>query len=133
MASATVDIMTLRELAVLGFILWVAFFISGFIFVQRRYNLYQRLVVGMILLGIATAVCNGLLFARIYATYQRPPAIITSLSTNVYSGPGYDYLIINQLHSATELRIIAYQGIWRKFVLPDGAKGWITENMVEEI
>lgn len=132
LASATLDIFTLRELATAGLITWITLFIAIGSTIVRKKRISIMLPI-LVITSVLAIICNGAFLTRLYVTHYRPQAIVLSLNTDIYSGPGYDYLILGHLHSATEVRIVEKQGIWRKFILPNGDQGWITEDQLQEV
>ena len=129
LATSTKGLFTITEFAVFAFILWCM--CCGLItvwFLRKEHNTRIRpMLIGMILLAL---IVNGLLFTRLYADQRRSPAVVINRAVQVMSGPGDNYLPLYQLYDAAEMRIIASDGIWVRFVLPDGRQGWLPRNEV---
>jgi hypothetical protein len=126
LATLTNDTLTLFELSILVFIVWILFFLMLAIGVIHGADSNYRLlmaIVGVILLG-------GLMLmgSRIYVETQRPSAVVMADSAVVMSGPGLDYLSIYTIQAAAEVRIMENSGDWVRFVLPDGRRGWIAQS-----
>lgn len=132
LTAVTSGIMTLGELRWLTLFLWGWFFIimTIWLLIARWRDLLLR---PMIVLGILTIVVVSLYLPRVYSVTERPEAVVLSLSTQVMSGPGDDYLPIFQLFAGAELRILDVKGDWARFVLPDGRQGWVTIDQIEQI
>jgi len=50
---------------------------------------------------------------------------------NLRDGPAITYLIIDILHSGTELEVIGEEGEWLQVVTPDQKEGWVHGDFVE--
>jgi len=127
LADSTHSLLTLRELAVIGFVLWSMMCGLGMVWLQRR---SQQLRVILIMGVIIACMVNGLLFARLYGDGQRSPAVIIRDQVVVQSGPGDAYLALYPLYGAAEVRILEQRDLWIRFVLPDGRQGWLPRDVV---
>lgn len=126
LASSTYALMTLQEMAYLSLMLWGIFFIGAAIRIYgKRWITRPLFVVGVMLL-----LALPLFLTRYYADTYRSPAVVTSLSAPVRSGPSEDYLIMYELFAAAELRVLDTSGDWLRLMLPDGRSGWIERSAV---
>lgn len=123
MSNLTSDWLTLTEISISTFVIWVLFFIIFAIGIRQR-----GMVLTVSLLGAIMLIAVSLLSARLYVETQRPPAVILADSTAVMSGPGDNYLSLFTLYEASEIRILDERDGWVRLVLPDNRQGWIREN-----
>lgn len=124
LAELTVDTVTLYELGIVVFVVWVLFFaLLAFGIFRNLANVNFRIVLAVI--GIVLLAGLVLLGSRLYVETQRPAAVVLSDSAIVMSGPGTDYLQLYTIHAASEVRILDSVGEWVRFALPDGREGWV--------
>lgn len=129
-AESTYTLFRIEELATITAIAWAMWFsLLAIYFIRRGWWLRW----GLSFSGLFIAVLVILFFCRTYADTQRPQAVITDLVTGVQSGPSEDYLTLFELYNGAEIRIIAREGGWAKFILPDGRQGWITRFAFEYV
>lgn len=123
---------TLWELELVSLIIWSMTWILGIIW--WRYSSYRRFIRYPLLVMIAiTWVVVSLTISRVHYESSRPLAVVTTLTTNVLSGAGIDYLTMFSLSDGAELRILEQSGIWAKIELPDGRMGWVRISTIEVI
>lgn len=123
---------TVYELAITGFILWIAGFallIVGLLRPKiRRFARISAAGIGIILLFILVAI--GMMS---FGQMQQPGGVVVAEEVQVMNGPGIDFLPLYTLHNAAEFRMIEQQGEWLRFVLPDGRQGWIEATTIKLI
>lgn len=124
-ANLSAEFLTFYEMSIIVFILWLIFFtMLGFSIKNEFWEIPSR-VIGTILLMVLL-----LLGSRFYVETQHPAAVVLSPETQVYSGPGEDYLSLFKIYEAAEIRVLGNRGDWLKFSLPDGQQGWILNEHV---
>lgn len=131
LGELTSNILTLTELSVLVFILWLVWFgllLAYLLRQQWRFTLLiPLLTVGMVLL-----ISLIPLAARLYTETNRPSAVVIE-PVSMMSGPGEDYLEYGTLYPAAEIRLIEQRDGWARFALPDGQQGWAKLDTVATI
>lgn len=100
------------------------------VLVNWRHGILRDMV--MVVGGIALILVL-LTALRSYVEAERPLAVVMEPFTEVLSGPGEGYLVVDRLYAAAELRIIDTEGEWLRFVLPDGQQGWLLAAHVERV
>ena len=132
LATMTTRSVRMSELVITALVTWSVFFVLLMIFtMQSRRTRYWLQT--LMLVGVAAFLVNTLLFARVYADNQRPPAVVTRVIASVYSGPSDEYLRLFDLHMATELRVLKQRNNWLKVILPDGRQGWVRIDTLEQV
>lgn len=132
LAALTASILTTAELAALALFLWTVFFVVLIVSMIRaawRDSLRALLVI----LGAGGLASLVLLGSRAYVNASRPAAIVVADTVAVMSGPGEDYLPIDELHSGAEMRILEVRGEWARFVLPNQRQGWAHRDTIEVV
>jgi tetratricopeptide (TPR) repeat protein len=132
LAALTTAVLTLRELAVLTLVLWIAWFglLAAGILQRRRLS---SLRAPLLVLGVVVLVALALLAGRLFVRSNRPAAVVLAEAAPVMSGPGGDYLLLYDLHAAAEIRILRQSGDWIRFELPDGRQGWMLVSAAERV
>ena len=123
MSNITSEWLTLTEMSLITFVVWVLFFIVFAIGIRR-----QGMMLTVSLLGAIMLITVSLLGTRLYVETQRPAGVILVNQTAVMSGPGDSYLSLFTLYEASEIRILDERDGWVRLVLPDNRQGWIREN-----
>lgn len=123
--TLTADYVTISELSLSIFILWVLLFGMMSIRIKR-----QGLGIPISILGIIVFIGLGLLGTRLYLDYERPSAVVLVDDVQVMSGPDTSYLELFTLHEAMELRIVENREDWVRFALPDGRQGWVMSDHI---
>jgi tetratricopeptide (TPR) repeat protein len=126
LANLARDTLSLREYSQLTLGLWMVFFLSLVAVVASRGATNARIISGA--LAMMLMVAGIVLAVQLYVHYQRPAAVVTVNQVPVMTGPGADYQQIDTLLQTAELRVIARQGAWVRFVLPDGRQGWLSRD-----
>ncbi|MFZ5519475.1 MAG: SH3 domain-containing protein [Candidatus Zhuqueibacterota bacterium] len=65
-------------------------------------------------------------------TSQKTRVVFTMEKSNIRSGPGQFYEVVEQVEPATDLTIIGIEGDWYYVELQDGKKGYIKKDLVFE-
>jgi len=130
LAVITVDTLTIYELSLLVFGIWILFFglLAVAIVLEKQPSEGRRILI--LSIGIILFIGFALLGSRIYVEAQRPSAVVISNATSVMSGPGQDYLNLYTIFEAAEVRILEEINNWVRFSLPDGQQGWIQAENV---
>ncbi|RMG70279.1 MAG: tetratricopeptide repeat protein [Chloroflexi bacterium] len=126
LAMSTYTILTLQELGLIALIIWGIFFIA----LSCRFWGYQWLNRWLILIGVFALMLIPLFGGRYYADKHRPPAVITALSAPVRSGPSESYLVMYELFSAAEVRVLDIKNSWVRITEPNGREGWIPRTAI---
>lgn len=124
-ANLTSGLVTSQEMIVVAYCLWVFCFAIGLIMLlapKRRDGLRSILLMACLVLFVLVF----LLASRLYVEIYRPQAVVVGASTQIYSGPGDDYLPLYSLSPAAELRVVQHRDGWGRFILADGRVGWIS-------
>jgi tetratricopeptide (TPR) repeat protein len=122
-ANLSANILTLYEMSLIVFMIWLTFFILLTVSIKRNFWRIPAMAIGTILL-----MALLLLGSRFYVETQRPSAVVLSLEAQVWSGAGEDYLPLFTIYEAAEIRVLEKRGDWIKFALPDGRQGWMLEE-----
>lgn len=122
-ANLSASILTLYEMSLIVFVIWVIFFLLLTFSIKRNFWRVPSMFIGTILLMVLL-----LLGSRLYVETQRPSAVILSVEAQVWSGAGEDYLPLFTIYEAAEIRVLEKRGNWLKFALPNGRQGWILEE-----
>lgn len=131
-AALTIPVVTNVELTAIVSGLWGLFFSFVFALIVRR-SARDSLRGVLILLLVLLLFSLTLWASRVYVDRFRLAAVVIEVNAPVMSGPGDEYLEINTLHTATELRVLEQRGEWVRFILPDARQGWIQAGMIEVI
>jgi len=83
--------------------------------------------------SILFIIVSMLALTHIVLDASRKPAVIVGDTVSVMTGPGTNYVVIFELHTAAEIRIVEERNHWVRFQLPDLREGWIDEQSVEVI
>lgn len=76
---------------------------------------------------------GGTLLIRLRTDLLRPPAVVTDLSTDVYSGPSEQYLTMFTVYSGAEIRVLDQNGAWVLIQLDDGRRGWVSRLTIDYV
>jgi len=101
-------------------------FLFGLLFLLKRY----RWIVFSALLPICLVFGFGT-FAK-YRVYRYPPALITSGSTQLFTGPDENYPAVGKVGLADEVKIVQQRQKWCK-VRVNGLAGWVLADKLEVI
>jgi tetratricopeptide (TPR) repeat protein len=127
-ATLTAGVLTVRELSLLLFLLWVGLIglgLSLFLRPQWRSSLTPFvLVLGVVFVALASLWAN-----RAYVEQYRPLGVLDD-ETTFYSGASRDYLELFRLSPAAEVRVVEDEAGWGRAVLPDGRQGWVPLEQV---
>ena len=131
-AASTQGTLTLTELGWIAASVWTFWFVLVTLWLLlARWRYQMRWFVAGI--GIVMVIVVGAYSARSYADANQPRAVVIGNATQVMSGPGENYLSIGQLFSAAEMRLLDTDGVWVRFVLPDGSQGWLRSDTIERV
>ena len=129
MEQTTETVMTIQELSILTFGIWIIFWILVAVYQLREsWRSTVRLLIGVcfvLVLGLGV-----LLGARIYIYNNMQPAVVTVGSAPVYSGPSISYFHQTDLFAGGEIYVVDEQEEWRRFVTPDNQQGWIQADAI---
>mgnify|MGYP002354821448 FL=1 len=132
--SGLKGILSLNELTITVFILYVILFLGGLIYIfSDRFSLkFSLKITGMVIFSIFL-VFSLFLCVRIYEQDCMKQGIIMVSQEKARSGPGEDYTEVFTIHEGS--RVYLKDGLqdWRKITLPNGYSGWIKNKSVEEI
>jgi tetratricopeptide (TPR) repeat protein len=118
------SLFTRWELELFAILLWSFMWLIGIIFWRNRaYRKFLRYPL-IVMLCIACALLI-LTISRVSLETSRPLAILTSNTTEVFSGAGIDYFAMFSVSEGAEMRVLEQSGIWAKIELPDGQIGWV--------
>lgn len=123
LTALTAGILTLIELSWLVALAWIVFFALLIVSITRT-GWRDAMRVPLVVVGILVLAGFGLLGSRLYTNSVRPAAVAVQEVVAVMSGPGDEYLLIDELHTGAEMRLLEQRGEWIRFVLPDGRQGW---------
>lgn len=126
------DGLTRQELSWLSVVVWWGWI--GLVIAVLLSKRWRALLRDLnVVAGGAALLLLVLVVVREYVDTQRPVAVVVEPVVDIYSGPGEAYLAIGRLYSAAELRVIAGEGNWVRFLLPDGRQGWLPVDAIEEV
>lgn len=129
MEQMTENVMTIQELSLVTFGIWILFWILVAIYQLREgWRSTLRLTIGIcfvLVFGLGI-----LLGARIYIHNNMSPAVVTVGSAPVYSGPSISYFHQADLFAASEIYVVEEQEEWRRFVTPDNQQGWVQADAI---
>lgn len=132
LGTVTEPHLALGELVWMCLALWVLLWgIFGQMLAGERWQVRLRGIA--LIVSCAAGVLFAALALRIYVTDQRPPAVVVTLSATVMSGPGEGYLPLYTLYTGAEMRLLATDTGWARFVLADGRHGWIAQEQIEQV
>jgi len=116
--------LTITELSFLTLILWTTLWLLlGTYQIRKPWRNILKLIIAV---NFVFVLGLGLLMgSRLYIQYSMPPAIVTSGSAPIYSGPSISYFRQYDLFEANEIYITETQDEWSKFVTGDNRIGWI--------
>jgi len=130
--QATESIMTIMELSIATFIMWILFWVMLALYqLMSTWKSALRFPLGLVLTTLLT-LCV-LLGARLYIYNSMPPAIVTVDSAPVYSGPNESYFRQYDLFTGSEIYIEEEKDGWYKFITPTNQLGWIEVNSVKTV
>ncbi len=131
-ASFTNGVVTINELSILTFVLWIGVCVTLIVYTLRldlRSNLR-----GLFVLVASLFVISGVLLGcRLYTDDDRHPAVIVESNVAIMSGPGTEYVEIYRLYNAAEMRVLEKRDGWVRFILPDDRLGWLPELAIAEV
>jgi tetratricopeptide (TPR) repeat protein len=130
LSALTASILTAIELSWLALMVWTIFFILLIVAITRP-PWREGLRVPLVITGLLTLGAAVLLASRLYVDAARPAAVAMQEVVEVMSGPGDNYLMLDELHGGAEMRLLERQDEWVRFVLPDGRQGWSRSDEVE--
>lgn len=123
---------TVYELAIVGFGMWVtgfALLIVGLLRPKMKRVARTAAVGSAIILLLFLVAISMMSFVQT----QQPGGVVVAEEAQVMNGPGMDFLPLYTLHNAAEFRMIEQEGEWLRFVLPDGQQGWIEASNIKLI
>ncbi|MFW5708763.1 MAG: tetratricopeptide repeat protein [Chloroflexota bacterium] len=129
LATTTYSTLRFTELAWLALFSWGTWFTLIIVWQVTR----RRLIIPVIAMGLLSVTVTTLFLSRAYADHVRPPAVVTVLRATVYSGPNEEYLEIDTLYMAAELRVVDTVPGWARFELPDGRQGWLIDDAITRV
>lgn len=132
LAALTAGLLTLTELGWLVFVIWSIFFALVILSITQA-KLRDALRIPLVIFSLIMLGAVLLLGSRLYVNAVRPAAVAVAGVIPVMSGPGDAYLLIDELHSGAEMRLLEQRGDWLRFVLPDGRQGWALAASIEII
>lgn len=121
---------SIHELTILtALFYWLLMF--GFtLYLFRSGSLWLRLNLAMAIIFLLSGLCLG---AKIYYEQANKPAIVLE-KTAARNGPGEDYSVGVSLPEGKRVIILNQREGWLEAGLPkEGLKGWVKEEMLEEI
>ncbi|MGJ3240469.1 MAG: hypothetical protein ACFE0Q_17305 [Anaerolineae bacterium] len=122
------EYLTVFELGWIALLSWSGFFgLLAFGIGKRTWQL-TLLITGSLMLIIV-----GIFVIRLYVNDHLPLAVVTADEITTRSGPGTQYLTIDSLYEANEVRILESRESWVRIVLPDQRQGWVQEADVVRI
>ncbi len=127
-------ILSLNELTITVFILYVILFLGGliYIFSDRLSLKFYLKITGIVLFSIFF-ISTLFLCVRIYEQDCMKKGIIMVSLEKARSGPGEDYTEVFTIHEGSRVYLKDVLQDWRKITLPNGYSGWIKNKSVEEI
>ncbi len=132
--SGLKGILSLNELTITVFILYVILFLGGLIYIfSDRFSLKFSLKLTGIFLFSVFLIFSLFLCIRIYEQDCMRQGIIMVSQEKARSGPGEDYTEVFTIHEGSRVYLRDTIQDWRKVTLPNGYSGWIKNNSVEEI
>lgn len=132
LAALTASLFTLNEVGWIVLVVWLIFFVL-IIASLLRPRLRDGLRIPLVIFGIVVLAALMLFGSRLYINSARPAAVAVAEVVTVMSGPGEDYLPIDELHSGAEMRLLELRGEWLRFVLPDGRQGWAQAEAIAQV
>lgn len=115
---------TLSELAVTAAALyWIAIGLTVMRLRKRRRSRWQRrLLVVAVVCAIAV---SGLATARWFTYHHTAAAVVIVDKTQIRSGPGESFEIVQRVGEGLVVRIVRPDGEWLQVVAESGARGWL--------
>lgn len=132
--SGLLGLLSLSEVAVLAWMLYVLFISMAIILVLTRGRrvrefLMQAGAVALVLLILA----GTLLSLKIRAAESTRQAIVMAPKVEARSGPGEEYTKMFTLHEGAKVKIRQSREGWHLVSIPGGTGGWVEANAVERI
>lgn len=132
LASATVGIATVDELAVGLLFLWALLFTLAAIMIMLP-GRWPAVKIALMVVGVLLSWSLLLLGTRLFADSNRRAAVVVAPVVEVLSGPREDYLPLYRLHSAAEVRVLEEANGWVRFTTPDQRQGWMPRAALEVV
>lgn len=125
----TETILTLNELSVLALFVWSIFWVLlGIYQLRQQWRGTLKPVLGIVFVLVIFA--SGLFGTRLYIHNNMPPAIVTSGTAAIYSGPSVSYFHQYDLFAASEIYVVEKQDEWRRFVTSGNRQGWVQAEFI---
>lgn len=118
------------QLLVLLFLSWLAAFL---LFVLLRVRHPKRRLWAMVGLAVVVALgAPGVLSAgyKIWVLETVQKGVVTVRATDVYSGPGKQYQVLNELHEGTSFEVLSVKGEWVSIKVDNRIGGFVQKNEI---
>lgn len=121
--------LTLPELIYGAFIVWCLWCVAVLAQLLSLKTRQWLLAFIVILTGLTIGALT-LMVSRVHVAYNEPLAIVMD-STQVYSGPGPDFVNMYSLSAASEVYVLQTEGEWVKLMQQNGRRGWVPIDAIE--
>lgn len=128
----TIGVFAITELGWGTFVWWTLWF-GLLLLTIIRPGWRVMLRTPLMILGFILLVSLILFGSRLYTALRRPLAVIIAKTAPAMSGPGEQYLVNFELHTAAEIRVLDMREDWVLFALPDDRQGWVSRQAIEPV
>ena len=124
-----VDSFTLGELATTAAALW--WLGAGLLAVRLRQRDRKRGLRALMVLVLACMLLvSAVALGRWWEYHHVSRGVIAAAQTQIRSGPGDSFEIVQQVHEGRMVRIMRADGAWMQVIAEGGARGWLPSSAI---
>lgn len=125
----TETILTINELSIVTLVMWTIFWLLlGIYQLRQQWRSTLKPIISIVFVLLIFA--SGLFGTRLYIHNNMPPAIVTSGTATIYSGPSVSYFHQYDLFAASEIYVVEEHDEWRRFVTSGNRQGWVQAEFI---